>query len=282
MDCDLGNIRVHYITYGEGKPIVLIHGYWIDHRQMIGCMEPILRNQEGWQRIYVDLPGMGKTPAAEWIKNSDHMLDVVCDFIDKVIPDKRFILAGYSYGGYLARGVISRKPDLVDGLLLFCPVIYDRSERDLPPKNILVREPELLGKLTQEEKEDLDNWVAIQSQQILERTRDEIGVGFELADVPFLSQLQEIGYKFSFDVDAKIGTFEKPVLILTGRQDWVTGYRDVWNIIERYPRATYSVLDRAGHNLPIAQEQLFNSLVIEWLDRVKEALDQDHLPERII
>lgn len=282
MDCDLGNIRVHYITYGEGKPIVLIHGYWIDHRQMIGCMEPILRNQEGWQRIYVDLPGMGKTPAAEWIKNSDHMLDVVCDFIDKVIPDKRFILAGYSYGGYLARGVISRKPDLVDGLLLFCPVIYDRSERDLPPKNILVREPELLGKLTQEEKEDLDNWVAIQSQQILERTRDEIGVGFELADVPFLSQLQEIGYKFSFDVDAKIGTFEKPVLILTGRQDWVAGYRDVWNIIERYPRATYSVLDRAGHNLPIAQEQLFNSLVIEWLDRVKEALDQDHLPERII
>lgn len=282
MDCDLGNIRVHYITYGEGKPIVLIHGYWIDHRQMIGCMEPILRNQEGWQRIYVDLPGMGKTPAAEWIKNSDHMLDVVCDFIDKVIPDKRFILAGYSYGGYLARGVISRKPDLVDGLLLFCPVIYDRSERDLPPKNILVREPELLGKLTQEEKEDLDNWVAIQSQQILERTRDEIGVGFELADVPFLSQLQETGYKFSFDVDAEIGTFEKPVLILTGRQDWVVGYRDVWDIIERYPRATYSVLDRAGHNLPIAQEQLFNSLVIEWLDRVKEALDQDHLPERII
>jgi hypothetical protein len=30
------------------------------------------------------------------------------------------------------------------------------------------------------------------------------------------------------------------------------------------------VLDRAGHNLQIEQEALFNALVNEWLDRVGE------------
>jgi len=30
------------------------------------------------------------------------------------------------------------------------------------------------------------------------------------------------------------------------------------------------VLDRAGHNLQIEQEDLFNALVNEWLDRVED------------
>ena len=46
---------------------------------------------------------------------------------------------------------------------------------------------------------------------------------------------------------------------------------EVITILERFPRATYAVLDRAGHELPYAQDRLFDALVIEWLDRVEEA-----------
>ncbi|CAM02087.1 hypothetical protein SACE_2808 [Saccharopolyspora erythraea NRRL 2338] len=35
-----------------------------------------------------------------------------------------------------------------------------------------------------------------------------------------------------------------------------------------YPRASFAVLDVAGHNLPIEQPELFGALVLEWLDRV--------------
>jgi pimeloyl-ACP methyl ester carboxylesterase len=38
-----------------------------------------------------------------------------------------------------------------------------------------------------------------------------------------------------------------------------------------YPRGSYVVLDRAGHNLQIEQPIVFNALVNEWLDRVEEA-----------
>ena len=65
---------------------------------------------------------------------------------------------------------------------------------------------------------------------------------------------------------------EKPTLILAGRQDAMVGYRDAWKILENYPRGTFAVLDRAGHNLQIEQETLFNALVNEWLDRVEENL----------
>jgi len=56
-----------------------------------------------------------------------------------------------------------------------------------------------------------------------------------------------------------------------GRQDSVVGYRDAWRLIESYPRATFAVLDRAGHWLQIEQERLFAELAAEWLDRVREA-----------
>lgn len=55
-----------------------------------------------------------------------------------------------------------------------------------------------------------------------------------------------------------------------GRQDSCVGYKDAWGILEDYPRATFAVLDRSGHNLQLESEELFHSLVKEWLYRVEE------------
>lgn len=272
MLASLENIEVFYEIEGEGRPIVMLHGFTTDHRQMMGCMEPLMKERDGWRRIYLDFPGMGQTPAKDWINNSDHMLDVVCEFIDHLIPDTHFVLAGYSYGGYMARGVLHRKVELVDGVLLICPMIYEPGKRQLPPKNIVVKDPELMAKLSQEEKETFEQWVTVQSERVWARTKDEINVGVEMGDEDFQTRLQETGYPFSFLPESGIGHFVKPTLILTGRQDWVVGYRDSWNILESYPRATFAVLDRAGHNLAIVQEKAFNAYVNEWLDRIEESL----------
>ena len=58
MFCDLGKARVYYESYGEGVPVLMIHGFYPDHRLMKGCMEPIFSSRPGWRRIYFDLPGM--------------------------------------------------------------------------------------------------------------------------------------------------------------------------------------------------------------------------------
>jgi pimeloyl-ACP methyl ester carboxylesterase len=235
-------------------------------------MEPNFKNRVGWKRIYPDLPGMGKTLGHEGITNSDKMLDVVCEFIDAVISNEPFVVGGYSYGAYLARGVLQRKSHQVDGLLLVCPdIIANSSERMKPPQEVLVKDPELISKLNPQEKEMFETFGAVQSQRIWDRTQAEVIVGVELADEPYVSHLFAEGFGFSFDVDASTGQFQKPTLIMAGRQDWVVGYRDAWDLIEQYPRATYAVLDKGGHNLPIEQEALFNSLVREWLDRVEES-----------
>ena len=94
-----------------------------------------------------------------------------------------------------------------------------------------------------------------------------------MADTEFLTKIRQSpeNYGFSFDVDALPEPFTAPTLIVTGRQDSSVGYRDAWTILENYPRATFVVLDRAGHGLYVEQEDLFNALVNDWLDRVEES-----------
>jgi pimeloyl-ACP methyl ester carboxylesterase len=108
----------------------------------------------------------------------------------------------------------------------------------------------------------------VQNQKHWERYRREFLPGLLAHDPQFFARLLDQS-AFSFDVDAPSEPFVKPTLILAGKQDHISGYREQWDILENYPRATFVVLDRAGHRLQIEQEALFNSLVNEWLDRVE-------------
>lgn len=272
MECQIKNLSVNYEIFGHGKPIIMLHGYSPDHRLMSGCMEPIFKNKDDFKRIYIDLPGMGKTKSADWIINADIMLDIVIDFIEKIIPSEDFLLAGESYGGYLARGVIYRMMHRVDGLLLICPVIIaDSKKRNVPSHVVLEKNEELLSELNSNDAEEFNSMAVVQTKRIWERYKDEIQSGLKIADEKFLMNFKEKGYEFSFDVDKIDQKFNKSALILLGKQDSSVGYKDAWSILDNYPRATFAVLDKAGHNLQIEQEELFNSLINEWLERVYQS-----------
>src|SRR6266571_2970263 len=109
MKCDLGDLAIFYETYGTGRPLVMLPGRPSDHHIMERFMEPLFTQRDGWLRIYPDLPGTGLTPSVDRLATHEAMLDAVLAFIDTIIPGQRFVLAGLSYGGYLARGVVSRR-----------------------------------------------------------------------------------------------------------------------------------------------------------------------------
>jgi len=236
---------------------------------MKGCMEPIFTNRPGWKRIYFDLPGMGKTRGEMWIDCTDKVLEVVLAFVDRIIGPEGFVVVGESYGGYLARGLVLKKRRFVDGLLLICPVVAsNENERVLPSKRVIVEDRELVSELDPSEALEFGSMAVVQSRAHWARFRDEILVGLKAADATYLERLRNKGYGLSFDPDSLPEPYDKPVLIVTGKQDTSVGYVDSWHLAEKYPRATYAVLDSSGHNLQIEQAPLFNALVSEWLDRV--------------
>lgn len=149
-------------------------------------------------------------------------------------------------------------------------IVADPTQRRVPSHLALVRDTAFLASLEATQRQDFESFAVVQTQRTWARIRAEVKGGFDLADAAFMARLKAHRYAFSFDVDAVATLFAKPVLIVAGRQDGIVGYRDAWGILEHYPRATFAVLDRAGHNVQIEQERLFNALVSDWLERVEE------------
>jgi pimeloyl-ACP methyl ester carboxylesterase len=138
--CRVPNADFYYEEIGAGKPIIMIHGFSPDHRLMSGCMEPIFSGRNGWRRIYIDLPGMGKTRDYDNIHSSDEMLDAVLALINTLVPEQTYLLAGESYGGYLARGIIEKQKEQIEGAAFICPMILpNKEDRTVPAHSILHR-----------------------------------------------------------------------------------------------------------------------------------------------
>ncbi len=271
MEYTVNDIPIYYEIAGSGTPVLMIHGWSVDHRLMKGCMEPVFQSLDTpWQRIYFDLPGMGKTKAQPWITGTDRMLAVILSFIDGVLPNQHFLIAGESYGGYLARGVLKAREPLVDGLLLICPTAIQETLQDnLPAFQVLEKDEPFVNSLSEEERKYFTGINVVQNKRVWQRFAEEVLPGLKAADYAFLenSLAQNVPYRINVDQIEK--PYRQPALLVMGRQDNVVGYRDHWKLIENFPRASFVILDKAGHNLQIEQDVLFNAMVKDWLDRVQ-------------
>jgi pimeloyl-ACP methyl ester carboxylesterase len=200
------------------------------------------------------------------------ILDIVLEFIDRVIPEEKFVLAGESAGAYLARGVVYHRFNRIGGLLMTVPLIVpDDQKRTLPPHVVLVEDSQLLSELNKEELEMLQ-FAVVHDRKVFNAIKQVFSITGVSSDQIFLDKIRSdpANYSFSFNVDSLPEPMNTPTLILAGRQDDSVGYRDAWTILENFPRASFVVLDRAGHGLGIEQDTLFYTLVSEWLDRVEE------------
>ena len=271
MECSLENITIHYETYGEGKPIIILPGWTMNTRLAAHQLEPFFHQRTGWKRIYIDPPGHGKTPGKDWITNQDKILEILLACIDKLTAGQNYSLIGISLGAYLARGVIRNRTKFVAGAAMIVPVVMAEDEkRSVPPYRVLVEESLADAGLTKEEEEFFGMSVVHTHKWLTElRSYPQIP-DHENGDSEFLSRIRDPkSYAFSFDVDALPEPFHRPALIITGRQDSVVGYHDAWNILESYPRASYVVLDQRGHFMEDSAA-LIHVLMNEWLERVEE------------
>jgi pimeloyl-ACP methyl ester carboxylesterase len=50
MLCELPDATVHYEEFGEGRPIVMLHGSPLDQTAMVCEVEPRFAKRPGWRR----------------------------------------------------------------------------------------------------------------------------------------------------------------------------------------------------------------------------------------
>jgi len=258
VECVVRDVPVHYVEHGEGSPVLALHGAGVDHREVMACLDPVFDALTGYRRIYLDLPGMGRTPAPEAISSADDVLELLLAFIDAVVGDPPLLVIGHSAGGYYAQAIASRRPKQIVGLALLCPLL--EGIHNVPEHQVTYSS----GSIGNDE---FRHYFTVQTAQTLDRYKTYVEPATWLVDEPALAR---IGERWQLTTRPQYKTpYRFPTLLVTGRQDSTVGYSRAWELLERYPHATFAVLDAAGHALPHEQPELLRALVTEWLDRVR-------------
>jgi pimeloyl-ACP methyl ester carboxylesterase len=254
---------------GHGRPVLMLHGFPLDRRALLRAVDPVFARRSGYRRIHVDLPGFGASPRVPGIDGSAAMVDFVLRLIEEVASDAPLLLVGESWGAYLARAVIARRPHQVAGAALLVPMtVVSSADRDLPPHRVLYEEPGVLAGAPDAHAAAIRGVGVVIDTPSWSYFRSVIAPALGAGDAEAIAAIAR-DYGIPMDGDATAEPFEGPALIVTGRQDSMVGYRDALGILERFPRATYAVLDGAGHNVSGERPALLAALLDDWLDRVE-------------
>ncbi len=255
METRAGGTAFHHTEHGAGRPVLVLHGAGVDHREPEACFEPVLGEVAGLRRIYPDLPGMGRTPAPDAMRSGEAVLDALLDFADEVAAGTAYLLIGHSAGAYYAQAMATRAPRRVAGLALVCPLLP--GVRDVPEHRVVVGSGDLGD-------DAFRSYFVVQTPEMLERYERYVAPAAALADPTALARIGE-----RWELASGHGPpYAGPTLVVAGRLDSTVGYAAAADLLDHYPRASLAVVDDAGHALPHEQPELLAALVAGWLTRV--------------
>ena len=233
METRAGEIAVHYVEHGAGRPVLVLHGAGVDHREAEACFEPAFGGVAGFRRIYPDLPGMGRTSAPDGLRSAEDVLDTLLDFAGEVTDGTPYLLIGHSAGAYYAQAMAARAPTQVAGLALVCPLLP--GVRDVPEHRVVVGSGEIGD-------DEFRSYFVVQTPEMLERYERYVAPAAALVDQ---AALERIGERWELAPDHG-PAYAGPTLVVAGRLDSTVGYAAAADLVDHYPHASLAVRRRRG------------------------------------
>ncbi|MER8046008.1 alpha/beta fold hydrolase [Streptomyces sp. NPDC094032] len=267
----MNDTALWHTEHGDGTPIVLIHGYTIDHRLLLP-LEPAFTGRPGWRRLYPDLPGHGNSPRLSGPTSAATMTEAVVDWIRTTVGDQPFAVLGQSFGGQIARAVTARFGEQVLGSALLVPVVRWGAARTLPDSTVgtvAERDDALLDRLAHEEDLGLfRNVMARHTEESWALFQEHIVPGWRAHDRTAAAELDK-DFLLPHWPEHLGAPHQGRHLLLTARQDALVGWHDQLALLDHYPRMTAVVLDGAGHNPQVECAPTVRGLIGDWLDTLE-------------
>ncbi|MFJ9695458.1 alpha/beta fold hydrolase [Kitasatospora sp. NPDC101183] len=264
----LNHLNHHAHGPSAGTPIVLVHGYTVDHRVLLP-LEPVFDDRPGWHRLYPDLPGHGATPRPAGPATATALAEALFAWIDAELGDRPFAVVGQSFGGQLARAVTARYGEQVLGSALLAPVVRWGDDRTLPAEAVVEREDGLpVGDATAEERALFEYVTARHTKASWEVFERYLLPGLRLRDRAAAAEL-EAEFLLPRWPEHTAPPHRGSHLLVTTRQDALVGWRDQLELLDHYPRMALTLLDGVGHNPQLEAADAVRAVFADWLDTLR-------------
>jgi pimeloyl-ACP methyl ester carboxylesterase len=248
--------RLFYEVAGHGQPLVLIHGFGLDHRLWDEQFRDYARR---FRVLCYDLRGFGRSdaPADQPYQHADDLRGLL-DYFEM----DQAILAGLSLGGFVALNAALSFPSRVSALVLAAPFLNGRAmspawDAEVAP---IWREARALGAEATKQR-----WHHI---RLFEAARAHPQAGPRLAAMTagwsgwqFLHRDPE---NTPAPINNRLNEIRAPTLIVVGERD-LPDFQAIARELLAIPLARLASIPGAGHLPPLEAPSLFDALVLGFL-----------------
>ena len=259
----VGDAIYHYEITGEGKPIVLLHGFTGSHDTWL----PFISEwKDDFKLITIDLPGHGKT-----ITDTPRTMEACCHDLRQLFDDLEltsFHLVGYSMGGRVALSFAMLFPRYISSLILesSSPGLRSRDEQRQRIKN----DEKLAQKLETDGLEAfVDFWESIPlfaSQRMLEEHQQQSIRAERLSQTErgLSDSLRYMGTGRQPSWWGKLAELRIPVLLIVGELD--EKFININQEMERlFPTVELTIVENVGHAIHVEEPEKFGKLIIAFI-----------------
>jgi pimeloyl-ACP methyl ester carboxylesterase len=257
---DLDGTKAHCVTAGEGKPIVLLHG-WGASWHVWQWTIPLL--VEANFRVYApDLIGHGdsaKPPLAYVAEDYDVYLEALLAHLG--IPSA--ILVGHSLGGHIALRYAVTHPSQVDRLVLLDP-IYTKGQLAIPwiTKLDSLRLGESLYRVFPYRLLRFSTeWPIYGLRHLPPSFKDKMARDYKVAHPRIVNSVRNLE-----DLRPHLRQVSAPTLIVWGDRDLLLKPWSFPPLVEKIPRAHGYEVKRAGHIPQVEAIEEFNAVLLDFLN----------------
>ena len=233
-------IELAYTRYGKGTPLVLLHGYPLDHH-IWDEIVPLLENK--FDLILPDLRGFGESTTVNTPYTMDDFASDIAGLLDHLGIQKAAIV-GHSMGGYVALAFARLFPDRITGLALAASQTLadppDRKEgryksaAEVTEKGIGGVVEAMTPKFTSNEK--LQEF----TRQVMERQEPAAYIGALKA----MAERQ--------DSTSLLASMDHPVIVIHGDADMLIPIERAREVKDAFAHAHFTAIKGAGH-LPMME-----------------------------
>jgi pimeloyl-ACP methyl ester carboxylesterase len=262
---DLAGRRTHFVKKGEGPPVILVHGFNLDHNTWSENIDVLAR----YFTVYaVDLWGAGYSTREPLEYGFPLFAEQIRLLMDHLELEKTH-LVGHSMGGGTSIAFSVAHRDRVDRLVLVDSVGIPRPTTFRERIFRLPWLPELLQGLPTDlirRKNLRDFW--IHDPELLTGETYAKLTGYQKIEGSTragLSVLRRDFFNTLADTIDHLGTLGIPTLITWGRYDRAVPIEAGWEMHGRLPGSRFEVFDRSSHLPNFDEPDRFNDLVVGFL-----------------
>ncbi|MCR8629964.1 alpha/beta fold hydrolase [Paenibacillus radicis (ex Xue et al. 2023)] len=272
---NINGVTLYVEDQGEGPAIITLHGGpGLGSRHGDAAVYGTFAS-EGYRAISYDQRGNGQSEGAEPYSHEQFNADT--EALRTELGLGKIIIAGGSYGGYLALEYALRYPENVAGIVLRDTAAsnayrYTAHERAMKSGLPGITQ-ELLDRLFNGQAKDNDDFRSMYAAIL-----PLYWVKFTQADLD--NHLNSIIFRYethnwafshnqpNFNIVDRLKTIQAPTLVLCGRHDWITPLEASEEIAREIPNSRLVVFENSGHSPQNEEREKFQAEVRRFLNEV--------------